>query len=176
MAAVTLKLPKDKPCHPLTAALSITLPVRPTTKKTSNRIVTFKRTVFDKKLRRPVAKMMHAVLPSEDYVEFERICVSHAATICGQLRRQGIQLPITSPISIRALIYREKRVGDHTGFTQAIGDVLKSMDIILDDRIISSWDGTRRLHDKARPRVELLIEPFNEEATGQEDLLAGLSA
>jgi hypothetical protein len=159
MAAVTLKLPKDKPHHPLTAALSITLPVRPTTKKTSNRVIAFKKKVFNPKTRQMEMRHQHAVLPSEDYVEFERTCVSHAATICGQLRRQGVQLPITSPISIRALIYREKRVGDHTGFTQAIGDVLKSMDIILDDRIIEHWDGTRRLHDKARPRVELLIQP-----------------
>lgn len=165
---VTLQIPKDRPCNPLAGPVSFTVPVRPTTKKTSNRIVPYRKQIFNKKTRRMESKLLHAVLPSEDFMDFEAQCVSYAATICNRLKRQGVRLPITSPISIRALIYREKRIGDHCGFTQAVGDALKTMGIIVDDRIIDDWDGTRRLHDKAFPRLEIFISPVGDES--QEEL------
>lgn len=165
---VTLQLPRDKPYNPLAGPISFTVPVRPTTKKTSQNIVTFKKMVFDKKQRKMALKTLHSIQPSADFLKFERECVLHAAVINSRLIRQGVRLPITSPISIRVLIYREKRIGDHCGFTQAVGDVLKSMDIIIDDRIIDDWDGTRRLHDKAFPRLEIFISPAGD--VSQEEL------
>ena len=65
---------------------------------------------------------------------------------------------ITQDVHVKALIYRDRRVGDLDNFEHAIGDALQKAGVIKNDSQIESWDGSRKLLDKARPRVELTIE------------------
>lgn len=67
-------------------------------------------------------------------------------------------------VHVRALFYRKTNVGDQNGFTQALGDLLERAGVILNDRLIASWDGTRLLKDAKRPRIEVEIEPMSAEA------------
>lgn len=135
----------------------------PRTKKTSNRIIRFgKKKEFVK------------IMPSEQYIEWHKLSMQQAPVIRTRLRAQsvraGLVLPITEPVRVKAVFYREKRTGDLVGYMQALGDWLQESKqrngktvrtgagIILDDSQIDSWDGSRREHDKMRPRIEVLIE------------------
>ena len=64
---------------------------------------------------------------------------------------------LNQPVAVRALIYRDRNVGDATGFYQAIGDALQSAEVITNDSLIEHWDGSRRLKDAANPRVEIWL-------------------
>jgi Holliday junction resolvase RusA-like endonuclease len=77
-----------------------------------------------------------------------------------QLQSQRRSPPITTPVNLRALVYREKRIGDLGGFLAAICDALERASIVENDRLILGFDGSRLLHDKVRPRVELYLNPL----------------
>jgi Holliday junction resolvase RusA-like endonuclease len=121
----------------------------PRTKKTSNRIVRVGR--FNK------------IIPSAAQVAW-----ADSAAI--QLRVQwGRRPPLTGPLHVRAVFYRDKNLGDLCGYMQALGDVLEmpsakaskrapaKAGVIENDRQIVSWDGTRLDKDAKNPRVELEI-------------------
>lgn len=132
---------------------------RPTTKKTSGRIIT----ITPKGQKRSTCRACNRVfgrtimLPSEAYEEWEGNALSQMPGIKLQLARAGVTLPLVGLVSIEAHIYREANVGDVAGFHQAIGDMLQKAGIIKNDVQIEDWDGTRRLKDAARPRVEIFI-------------------
>src|SRR5688572_11711265 len=100
--------------------LRFTLPVTPRTKKTSNRIVG-----MGAKCRECGKQKIQRVLPSETFEEFEREALMKGATIIPALKSKGAQLPITVPVHIKALVYRESDTGDWTGFVNALADVLQ---------------------------------------------------
>ena len=89
--------------------------------------------------------------------------------------------PIEGDVHVRATFYRERAIGDLTGYLQGLGDLLQDREIIANDRQIVSWDGSRLTKDKEKPRVELTIARFEcvprkqEGAEGgqQTDLLEG---
>ncbi len=109
----------------------------PRTKKTSNRVVR--------------AGAFTKVLPSAAYVSYERAAVP-------QLRAQHCGMPVyREPVHVRATFYREKNLGDWTGYAQALGDILEAAGIVENDRLIAHWDGTRLLKDAANPRVEFEV-------------------
>jgi Holliday junction resolvase RusA-like endonuclease len=130
----------------------------PRTKKTSNRIVSIgpmcrtcgKRGGFPK------------VLPSEAYEAWESSALRECVPIKIALRAAGIDLPIVHPISVEALIYRERNVGDLSNYLEAVADMLQGSKIIIDDKIIEDWDGSRRLKDATDPRVEIYITIIEE--------------
>lgn len=64
------------------------------------------------------------------------------------------------PVTVSALIYRDADRGDLVGYLQAIGDALERSGVILNDKLIHSWDGSRPLIDRKNPRVELEITPM----------------
>lgn len=70
----------------------------------------------------------------------------------------GAPPPIDHNVSVRALIYRDANRGDLTGYLQAIGDALELAGVLANDKLIHSWDGSRKLIDRVRPRVEIEIE------------------
>lgn len=72
--------------------------------------------------------------------------------------------PILCPVSCRALFYRDALRGDLVGYMQGLADLLEQREILTNDRLIESWDGTRLLLDRARPRVDVLITPIEEQA------------
>lgn len=67
---------------------------------------------------------------------------------------------IAGPVSVRALFYRDADRGDLTNYEQGVGDALQGAGIIVNDKQIESWDGSRKLIDRANPRVEIFIEPM----------------
>jgi len=139
--------------------LSFTIPGAPRTKKTSPRVFPGHR--------------FPRVLPSEAHEAWFSEAMSHAQQIRARLRQDGAQLPLTGPVEVTALFYRENAVeGDLTGYMQALGDWLQQprhqpkrngAGIIGDDRQIHSWDGTRKAMDRAAPRIEVTIRELPEE-------------
>lgn len=77
-------------------------------------------------------------------------------------------------VNCKALVYRKRKAGDLLGYLQAIADFLElcqscrqrkcskrclmRLPIIENDRWIVGWDGSRMLHDKLMPRVEITLE------------------
>jgi len=47
---------------------------------------------------------------------------------------------------------------------QAVADALEHAGVVVNDRLIVSWDGSRLSKDAVRRRVELEVELFNEAA------------
>lgn len=128
--------------------MRLTIIGAPRTKKNSSRRIKRGKRVF--------------TVPSEAAVEWQSEAIS-------QLVQQYRKRPIAGPVSVKALIYRETDVGDLVGYQQAIGDALqgghgksKIPCVLVDDKQIGSWDGSRRLIDRANPRVEIEIEPMTE--------------
>lgn len=77
-----------------------------------------------------------------------------------QLRSQAARAPrapIVSPVNMRALVFREKRVGDLGNYLAAICDALELSGVVANDRWIMGFDGSRLMHDKIRPRVEIYL-------------------
>ncbi len=73
---------------------------------------------------------------------------------------------IACDVEVTALVYREADwQADLVGYLQAIGDMLAPHDpaahrVLVNDRQIKSWDGSRAFVDRANPRVELTIRTF----------------
>lgn len=137
----------------------------PRTKKTSNRIYQVPkkggRKCFGCGQWRP-GESFTKIMPSEQYELWEADALSQMIGIKMKLGARGVRLPIAGLVSIEALIYRDADQGDVAGFHQAIGDMLQAAGVLLNDKQIEDWDGTRRLKDRANPRVEisiLVVEP-----------------
>lgn len=134
--------------------MQILVPTRPTTKKTSSSIV-YKRV--------PTRKLpsghcgacgrgsLPIVLPSDTYRLFEPVAVALLMKAW-----QG-RAPLTGPVHVSAVFYREAARGDLVGFMQALADVLEKAGVVDNDRQIECWDGTRLDKDADRPRIELVI-------------------
>lgn len=141
--------------------ITFTLPVQPRTKKTSNRIV-----------RMGKNKERIRILPSEEYEQFALECMFFR----GKLHREiDFPLPITGPVAVKALFYRSGDYGDALGYEQALADILQDekwskakngkapkkirdgLGIILDDKQIRWWDGSRLLIGEPRVEVEITI-------------------
>ena len=82
-----------------------------------------------------------------------------------QLRRQAGGVMMMSPVTMAAKVYRQKRIGDLGNYLAAVCDALEEAGIVANDRLIQSFDGSRLLHDKENPRVEIKIEPMENVAT-----------
>lgn len=57
--------------------------------------------------------------------------------------------------NLRALVYRDRNIGDLGNFLAAICDALERAGIVANDRLIGGFDGSRLLIDRERPRVEI---------------------
>ena len=98
------------------------------------------------------------VMPSESFMEWQAVAVPQLrqqwATACPiELDRS----PLAAPVQISATFYRDARRGDLVGYMQALADVLEKAEVLKNDSLIVSWDGTRMDKDASRPRVELTI-------------------
>ena len=67
--------------------------------------------------------------------------------------------PIIEPMAMRALVYRDRDVGDLLNYLAAVSDALERAGVVADDKLIVSVDGSRLLLDRARPRVEIELTP-----------------
>ena len=121
------------------------------------------------------------VLPSDTYEQFALECMWFRGSL-----RQAIKfpLPITGPVAVKATFYRAGDYGDLLGYEQALADVLQAetwskpkpgqvpkklrdgLGLIVDDKQIRSWDGSRL--EIGNPRIEIEIAILGE---SQERLL-----
>jgi len=70
----------------------------------------------------------------------------------------ALMQPVRSQVNCRAFFYRDAERGDAVGYYQGLADLLEKRTVIVNDRQIVSWDGSRLFKDAARPRVELWLE------------------
>jgi Holliday junction resolvase RusA-like endonuclease len=83
-----------------------------------------------------------------------------------QVRRAPSDLPVamlpyfTSAVNMRALVYRDRDVGDLLNFLAAISDALEAAGVVADDKLVLGLDGSRLLLDRKRPRVEVELTVF----------------
>jgi Holliday junction resolvase RusA-like endonuclease len=114
-------------------------------------------------------------MPSEAFEYWRRLAMEEALVIKGQLQRRGIELPIIDHVSVRALFYQDVDRADACGLYQGLGDFLQDAGILKNDRQIADWDGSRRLVDRADPRIEIFIQVVKR-VPAEQDLLAGIGA
>lgn len=120
--------------------MRIIIPVPPTTKKNSNRIVR--------------AKGHYMVLPSKRYIDFEKACKPYIPTV----------EPFAEPVNVCCIYYMPtRRRCDLVNLQEATLDVLVKYGILADDNsnIVVSMDGSQVLYDKENPRTEITITPIN---------------
>jgi Holliday junction resolvase RusA-like endonuclease len=112
----------------------------PRTKKTSNRIF------------RPAGTKRLRIVPS----------ATHQAWFAAALPQVRVQnagnAPITQPVSVAAVFYRDALRGDAVGYYQALADLLERSGVVEDDKWIVDWDGSRLRKDADRPRIEVYVQ------------------
>jgi Holliday junction resolvase RusA-like endonuclease len=94
-------------------------------------------------------------VPSEAYTTW---CAK--ATLQMRLARRGAP-PIDRPVNVAARFYRDAVAGDAVGYYQGLADALQAAGVVVDDKHIVTWDGSRLHKDAARPRVEIEITEVN---------------
>lgn len=122
--------------------IKFTIPLRPVTKKNSQRIVN--RGAYQK------------ILPSEAYVQYEKDAGYF-------LPHRGAKLSRRCEVVCLFYMPNRRRV-DLTNLLEAIDDVLVKYQVLKDDEsnIIVSHDGSRVLYDPANPRTEVTIRFLDE--------------
>jgi hypothetical protein len=128
-----------------TSILSFNISGRPSTKKTSQRVV--RRGGFTK------------VLPSLLYEKYEKHCKEYCESVW---KNQG-NPPIDCGISVKLKVYLNTWiVGDECGYQQAHGDIIQAHGIIMDDMWIHWVDCNSHMifYDKENPRIEVEIKRY----------------
>lgn len=120
--------------------MKIIIPIECRTKKNSSRIIT--------------AGRRKILLPSKQYLEFERNCEPFLTPS-----------KIDYAINLKCLFYmKTRRRVDLPNLLNSICDVLVKHQVIVDDNkdIVAGFDGSRVLYDKHQPRVEIEISKMEE--------------
>lgn len=124
----------------------ITIPGAPVTKKTSQALVW----VGKGPKRRP------KIVPSARSKRWE-------GEVSAALHVLWRRPALTNLVWVRALFYRPtETTGDLSNYLQALGDALERGGVVANDRLIASWDGSRRLVDADDPRVEVDLLAFGD--------------
>ena len=129
-------------------ALSFTIAGPPRTKKNHGKVI------------QRGARKLH--VSSDAYQEWNASAQMQLARVRAQykgfLAPSGRKmLPWDFAVNVAALFYRHADVGDAVGFYQALADTLQEGRILVNDKQIVSWDGSRMLKDATNPRVEVTI-------------------
>lgn len=129
----------------------------PRTKKTSNRIV---------RIKCRDGRTFQKIMPSKAYMTWFKAAMRQVLMIRTLARDQGVSLPLSGPVHVSAVFYRDADRGDLTGYEQALADFLQEplfrpkrngAGVIRDDRQVVSWDGSRLDVDRSRPRIEVMV-------------------
>jgi hypothetical protein len=124
-----------------------------------------------------VPGLKHPLLvPSEAYKRWLKVAIVQVPGILTALLDAGVELPITAAVNVRAVFFRQSNTGDAVGYYQALGDFLQmpkskldkktgkmkiarhGAGILVDDRQIVHWAGSRLDKDSFNPRIEVSIE------------------
>ncbi len=108
------------------------------------------------------------IIPSKAHGIWHKWAGEQCLGIKAVLRARGVVLPIVSLVSIEAHFFQDANRSDATGLYESLADLLQDVGIIQNDKLIEDWDGSRRLVDKARPRVEVYISVVAERAVQTE--------
>ena len=124
------------------ASLTIVIPGRAPTKKNSQVMI----------------KGRNLILPSKSYREYYAFCIG-TKTRPGFLTQYGnIQFEGHVHVCARYWLPDKRWMPDLVGLLQATGDILEAAGLIVNDRLIVSWDGSRIVGlDKESPRAEITI-------------------
>lgn len=114
-----------------------TVPGAPRTKKNSGKI-------WNRGNRR-------IIRPSEAWLEWRDMVKRYTAT------KPEFRLRIDKPVNCCAHFYRDREAGDSHGYYNGIADVLQEIEVVVDDKWLVSWDGSRLLKDNMRPRTEVVL-------------------
>jgi hypothetical protein len=138
--------------------LSFSIPKRPATKKTSQRIV--RRGGFSR------------ILPSIQYEEYEAHCTQYCEAAWKALGNAPMDFGVK--IVLQAFMPSWGGMPDHCGILQSLGDILEKHGVLSNDKFIewASPDSHWFTIDKANPRVEMSIfrrrHPYEGFRTDQE--------
>lgn len=78
---------------------------------------------------------------------------AYEAKVLWQLRQKWRAAAIDRTVRVYATFYRDALVGDLIGYMQGLADILQKGRVLVDDKLIVSWDGTRMMKDARHPRV-----------------------
>ena len=78
------------------------------------------------------------MIPSKPYLAWEKTAIP-------QIQAQFQRPPITTPCSIEALFFRKRCTGDLNNFLAAVADALQKAGVLVNDSLVFSWDGSRRM-------------------------------
>jgi hypothetical protein len=115
----------------------------PRTKKTSNQFV--------------IAGNRRLMMPSKAWRQWCKAAPIYLQSAEALLPHTGQHLP-EQAYNCRALFYRDADRGDAVGFYQGLADLLEKRGVLVNDRNITQWDGSRLLIDRLNPRVEVMLE------------------
>ena len=118
--------------------IKFTLPIKPVTKKNNGRIVM--------RGKYPI------LIPPKEYLKFEKECLPYLIHV---KNTAGV---INYPVNCECIFYMDaRRRVDLPNLLNAIDDSMVKSGLILDDNrdIIAGHDGSRVLHDKTNPRIEI---------------------
>ena len=127
--------------------ITVTIPVKPVTKKNSQQIIT------NPKTGRPF------IIPSKQFRDFEKECKPYMLQIKTEIGQ------IKYPVNVQCVFYVDRKLRyDLTNLLEAIDDVLVNYGILLDDNrdILASHAGSRVYYDKFNPRIEIKITELKE--------------
>lgn len=117
----------------------------PRTKKTSQQIAKNRRTGSMFIVSDPVKK------------KYQQTAVEQLTAQLAEMREYGAWIPFDGPVQVRATFYRDKNLGDLVGYFQMLADCLEKSCVVVNDRLIMSWDGSRMTKDSDNPRTEVEI-------------------
>lgn len=98
-----------------------------------------------------------------------QLCESQLAWKLARLKKlTPNQLAISCPINLQCVFHYKKtksgkptkRVADLSNLLQGPEDALQKAGIILNDKLIESFDGTRRIYDADKTMLEIIITKF----------------
>lgn len=96
-------------------------------------------------------------IPSKPYQEWLRAALLQANLVVARFKRGSF--PIQSPVRVRALFYRDSRSAmDIDNAMKGAGDFLQRAGLVANDRLIVSWGDSGLAVDRARPRIDFVIE------------------
>ncbi len=124
--------------------ISFTIPGAPRTKKNSSRL--------DLRGARP------RKIPSKAFEAWNKQAQIHLMIARNTLDNGGY-LPLEMDVNCCAHFFVDGLpAGDAVGYYQALADALEEGGIVENDRLISSWDGSRVMLDKENPRIEVELK------------------
>lgn len=125
--------------------------LNPKSKKNNEEIV------YKVVVKNGVRKKVPCIIQGEKYRQYE--------TQCGWFLTRRPRTPISEPVNIREVFYREdERRCDLSNMIAAIDDILVKYGIIVDDnwKVVRGHDGSTVYVDKKNPRVEIYVERWQE--------------